>query len=75
MARNLLKANVPVTVLDINPASVDALKKAGATSAGKAPPCSMLTLSRALRLNTHSVLHPRSPRSQRRQRRSPLRPT
>ena len=33
MARNLLKANLPVTVLDVNANAVDALKKAGATAA------------------------------------------
>lgn len=34
MARNLLKANLPVTVLDVNNDAVAALTKDGATAAG-----------------------------------------
>jgi len=34
MARNLLKANLPVTVLDVNKDAVAALTKDGATAAG-----------------------------------------
>jgi D-arabinose 1-dehydrogenase-like Zn-dependent alcohol dehydrogenase len=48
MARNLLKAQLPVTVLDINAAAVESLQKAGATTAGACAPAPSPALLRGL---------------------------